>query len=179
MAVDLDEAAQILLSCVCEALTEAGRPTCSCGLTVGQAAIGVVCECGTRANPASGELYVHLVSMYEADPTDLLRAPQIHPCRRTATVADFDIELFRCFPTIDERGKMPGAEEQTSAAIDLHADVQDMWQAVTCCTGLRLIPGDVTIGNPDGGISVATFRVSVEVTPRRSYTPAPDPDPEP
>jgi len=106
--------------------------------------------------------------MYAADPASLLRIDQIYPCRRGAVVAEFDIELFRCFPTIDERGELPGADEQSEFAATLHQDVMDMWLAVTCCDGLRMIPGDVTISDPGGGVSTITFRVAVEVNPRRT-----------
>lgn len=168
MAEDLETVSHNLLSCVCDALADAGRPTCDCGLTVGPAAVGVVCECGTRANPASGALYVHLVSMYAADPTSLLRINQVYPCRQPAVAAEFDVELFRCYPTINERGESPTADEQTEASETLLADVQDMWRAVTCCDGMRILPGNVSIDEPEGGISLIRFRVTIEVTPART-----------
>lgn len=168
MAEDLNTIAMNLTDCVCDALADAGRPTCDCGMTVGTAAVGVVCDCGTTANPAHGSMFVHLVSMYAADPTLLTRINQVYPCRQPAVAAEFDIELFRCFPTIDNQGEGPSADAQTEAALELHADVQDMWKAVTCCEGLRVMPGDVTINDPEGGISLITFRVTIEVTPTRS-----------
>lgn len=168
MADNLDTVANALLACACDALEAAGRPACTCATTIGTPMVSAFCECHT--GPGSGELYVSFQTMYAVDPTTMTRVESIFPCRKPSMVAEFSVLLTRCFPTIDEKGELPSGEEQSEAAEQLHADVQDLWIALTCCAPEvgRLRIDQVAVSDPDGGISSVQLVVAVEVSLSKS-----------
>ena len=171
----LDEAADLLVNCVCAELEAEGRPVCACSKTIGSPMVAVGCECGARG--ASGELWVNFSTMYAADPTTLQRGSFVYPCRKVATVAEFRITVTRCFPTLTERGDLPSPEDQAEAASTYHSDLQAVWRAVSCCVteSTRALFVNVENADPEGGLSALVVTVAVEVrTPPSPALPSSD-----
>ena len=159
----IDEAAQALVACVCGELEAAGRPACTCSTTVGTPLVANVCEC--EAGQAAGELWVNFSTMYPADPQTLRRGTYVYPCRNVATVAEFRVTLARCFPTLDERGQLPEALAQAERAEELHADLESLHRALTCCFAetTRFLIQNVEVQDPEGGLTAFVFTIAVEV----------------
>lgn len=160
----INELAESLLSCVCVALEEAGRPACSCGKVVGPPVVRTpCCECdGTPG--VTGDLTINFETKYPADPETLDRVTRVYPCRRgTANAADFTLVLTRCYPTVQEDLQLPSPEEWDEATEEFHEDVDIMWKALTCCPGVRLRWRDLVVtSDPEGGCSYLAARVTVE-----------------
>lgn len=166
MAADLTTTSTTLLDCVCDALATAGRPVCSCYATIGAPIIANCCECATDT---TGEAVISFERMYEADPQTLLQVDRVRPCKGGIKVAEFNLFVSRCYPTLDEQGNLPTPEEQDEAALNLNTDVEIVWHALTCCghdSPLRVIE-IVVDSDPEGGCSALSARVAVEVTPAR------------
>lgn len=170
MAADLDTTVRAILDCVCDALTEAGTPVCSCYATVGPPNAVLCCECGqddsySGDGTVSGEATVNVVQVYDADPNDLTQIDRIHPCNRSTTAADIALVVTRCYPMVDEDGNMPDTDAQDEAATGMHADVETVWKALTCgCFGSRLIVRNVAVNAPpQGGCALLGALVTVEV----------------
>lgn len=164
MAEDISTTSDLLLDCVCTALSTAGRPVCECYTTVGDPMIAICCECDPGV---SGEVSIHLDRLYEVDPTTLLSVFRVRPCKRGTVAGDFVIVLTRCWPTVNEAGEIPDTEDQDAGARDLHDDAAIVWNALACCTGLRLLINEISVdAPPQAGCSILTARVTAELIPR-------------
>lgn len=169
----VDDTLNSLVACVCAALESDGRPTCECGTTIGSPAISICCECEPGV---SGELWGSLVRVYRAGRTsyDQATLPQ-RPCAPADWAAEYRLTLARCFPTIDEDGDLPSAEDRSAAAAALHADVATMHRAMHCCQDVEP-PQVVSIEvqtDPSGGCSflVATVRAPVSLSAPKNALP--------
>lgn len=176
MALDylaVQQAAQSLLDCTCEALDDlvtevpglAGCP-CRVGIVPGApAADGCDGGCNVQPGEYPGQLTVNVVRTY---PADLPRFTNVQAvildgsnCGTTAlTVVDLSVTLWRCVPGPTDDGCPPSMTELGASAIQLHADMLAINQAVTCCfatrgttrrKGRRYSLGQTTVLGPQGG----------------------------
>lgn len=159
---DLDTALREVLTCVCDSLADAGRPTCACYATIGPPIIGTnCCECEAGV---TGEATIHFEQMYDADPQTLQNTLRVHPCRNSVTVADATVIVTRCYPTLTEDGELPPPDEVDLAASTMHDDVCVIWKALTCCVTSPMLIRSVAVDSmPEAGCSAIAARVSVEV----------------
>jgi hypothetical protein len=163
VAVDIQAAIDTLLACVCDALAEHGRPVCRCGVTVGPPPIGPGECCACDTGPG-GQASAHLERFYPAD--NLARVSRIETCRSGGVAADISLVVTRCYPTLDEQGNVPSVEDTAVYAAELHDDMQIAWNAVRCCSGLKLLIRDMALdSSPQAGCAVFALRVTVDVTP--------------
>lgn len=162
MASTITETVQALLSCVCDALVEDGRPVCSCYQAIGTPVILQCCEC--EDGTSNGELSVHVRRVFDAD-QDLIEVQRTRPCSRGMLAAQLRFVLARCRPIIDEHGELPSHEEITDYAEDQVRDIEIMWRALTCCPdGLRIRVDDISVDlSEPGTCSVVYADVTVEI----------------
>lgn len=156
---------QTLLDCVVDGLTGIGRPVCQHYATVGTPVISSCCECEEGTD---GEVSIHLRRMFEADSSTLAEVRRVRPCRGGTTAATFRVVIARCFPTIGEDGELPDPTALEAAKDGQLADVNALWYALACCTGLTLSIDDVSPDlNPMGGCSLlwADVTALVHVSP--------------
>lgn len=162
VASSTSDAAQAVLDCVCDALSAAGRPVCSCYQALGTPVIFQCCECDDEGS--NGELSIHLRRLFDADSASLLETQRVRPCRGGATAAQFRLVLARCRPIIDEKGELPPPEEITAYANDQIEDVELLWQSLACCSGLTLRIDDVSVDlSEPGTCSVIYADITVDV----------------
>lgn len=160
MALALNDVVDTALACVCEKLTEAGRPACNCYPVVGAPVMSFCCECGAPGQ--SGELRAYVENLYPVDGSTLFASPRIETCRRGPWAVDLALSLSRCHPTIDEQGNLPDPADLEQAARDLHTDIEIIRKALTCCDGIRLVWRSLGVENdPEGGCSEITARVTI------------------
>ncbi len=138
-SVDVDlmnfgPALEALLTCVCAALAEVGRPVCSCALTIGPPAwsdCGCVCDEG-----GVGQLSISVVTIGASSsfPQILNASDQYdRACPPAYLVAQLAIEIARCVPTVTDSGQSPTPATLTATALDWLTDVTAIRQAVGCC----------------------------------------------
>ena len=171
--LDIQQAAQSLLDCTCEALdalvTEvpglAGCP-CRTGVVPGVPAADA-CDggCNVPDGEYPGQLTVNVIRTY---PAELPRFTNVQAvildgsnCGTAALmVVDLSITLWRCVPGPTDDGCPPSMAELGASAIQLHADMLAINQAVTCCfanrgttrrKGRRYSLGQSTVLGPQGG----------------------------
>lgn len=157
----IDDTLNALLACVSDALDPA---PCSVSTTVGTPAIGDCCDCGD----GQGELWGNLNRVFRYEERGIIDATMQKPCAPVQWAAEFRIALTRCFPVMDQYGRV-SAEAQAEAASRLHADLASFHRAIHCC-GETATPYLADIGvetDPEGGCSilVATVRVPVSLKP--------------
>lgn len=161
---DIGSLASQLLDCVCATLEDRGRPACNCYPTIGPPVVGPCCECEDTG--VTGNLTINFETMYPADANTLERVVRVYPCRTGARAADFTMVLTRCYPKIEQVGGeivLPDPTEIEEAADGLHQDAELIWQALTCCTDLRLRWRDLAVDtDPEGGCSMIAARITVE-----------------
>lgn len=163
MALSIDGALEAAVNCVYAALD---IPPCTVGTTVGVPVIDACCECEPGYD---GALWGNLV---EIAPGDMLTGGERalrNPCAPVFWWATYRVTLFRCFPTIDERGELPSPETLTEAARNLHLDAAAMTRALHCCSagGEPILLGAVNVtSDPSGGCSMlsAVFKTQVSVS---------------
>jgi hypothetical protein len=152
-----------ILACVCDALSEADRPPCSCHPTIGPPVIGLCCECDEEGS--TGDLTISFEDRYPAAPDTLQRVQRVYPCRRGTEAVDLLLVLTRCFPRVDDSGNMPTENELKEASDDLHDDADVIWRAINCCPGIRLMWRGLAVDSmPEAGCSAIAARITVEVT---------------
>lgn len=160
----IDQTLHALISCVCEELEKSEAPVCVCSTTIGSPMIATCCECEADKN---GELWGNFLRLYRGDRQTGAEVQPRKPCAPANWVAQFQITLARCFPTIDENGELPSAEDQSDSARSLHADVAAFRRAIHCCQDTE--PATLEAINvqtePSGGCSflVATLNVPVSM----------------
>lgn len=159
----LAEVTQALLDCVCDALSAANRPVCSCYRALGTPVIIQCCEC--EEDEGSGELSVHLTRVFDADPESLNEIQRVRPCRGGGIAAQLRFVLARCRPVIDERGELPDHAVLDDVAVEQMRDVELLWRALTCCPDQRLRVDDVSVDlSEPGNCSVIYADVTVEMS---------------
>lgn len=118
-----------LVECVCTHLEHAGSgPTCWCGLYPGVAVSWEGCgECG---NGACGMGYVRpgRVFPYATFPSAVLDASCVKPI-----AYQFEVGVLRCFPTMNDQGEFPPAEEITEVTNKVTQDAWALHRAIRCC----------------------------------------------
>lgn len=163
MANRLSVVSDTLLTCVSDALSDDLRPVCKVYQTHGTPVIFQCCECDDEG--ANGEISIHFIRLYDADPATLDEVRRIRPCHGGITAAQFRIVLARCRPIINERGEIPDAETLTEHTQDQLRDVELLWQSLACCSGMTVRVDDVTADLSDPGTcSVIYADVTVNVS---------------
>ena len=152
----IDEAAQSLLQCVCEALdrlpTEVpGLYGCPCrnGVVAGTPAADA---CDTGCQPVDpdeypGQLTVNVVRLYASDRTSFprelgsLASGQVGSGVRSTkncilpqvTAVEMAVTVFRCTPLPSDMGCPPSMTDLSSTALQVHADMLAVQQGILCC----------------------------------------------
>ena len=177
------QAAQDLLTCVCEALDRipeqmTGLDGCPCrtGVVAGvPAADGCDGDCSAGPGEYPGQLTVHTVRTYVAELpayTNLqaVRLDGTNCGPNALTVVDLMVTLWRCSPGPTDEGCPPSMADLEATAIQQHVDMMAVTQAVTCCypstdstrrKGRRYSLGPSTALGPQGGC--VGFQTSVTV----------------
>lgn len=167
------EAALRLLECVTDALSDAERPVCKSYRTVGTPVIARCCDCEDDDFPGEGELSIHFRRLFDADASTLIEVQRVRPCKGGPVAAQYRLVLARCFPTIDEYGELPSEETLEAAAAEQHQDVDLMWQALACCTGMDVRVDDISVDlGPKSGCSL----IYADVTAAVRVPPLPTPE---
>lgn len=162
VAETISQAAQHVLACVSDALSDALRPVCKEYQTVGVPVIQTCCECDDEGT--NGEVSIHLTRVFDADSSSLDEVIRVRPCRAGPVAAQFRLVLARCYPTIDENGEVPAPEVLQEYAEDLAADAETIWSAITCCYEGRIRLDDVSVDlGPMGGCSVVYADLTIPV----------------
>lgn len=163
----IDETLKALVACVCTALEDSEAPVCICSTTVGNPMISTCCECDSGQ---SGELWGNFVRLYRGDRISGGEVQAQRPCAPANWVAQFQITLARCFPTIDESGEIPDSEDQAQAAQGIHADVAAIRRAIHCCqeTEPATLEAINVQTDPTGGCSFLVATLNVPVSMRMS-----------
>lgn len=188
--LDLHQAATSLLDCVCEALDRlpsqmpglAGCP-CRVGVVPGEpAADGCGGGCNVQPGEYPGQLTVNVVRTYIAELPRYTNVSSVQldgtNCGPGAlTVVELSVTLWRCVPIGGECP--PEMTELNESALQLHADMMAVTQAVVCCfptagtdrpKGRRYSLGPTLALGPQGGcvglqttVTVALDGLSVPV----------------
>jgi hypothetical protein len=145
------QAAENLLTCVCEGLDRLpvevpGLAGCPCRVFVAPgepAADGCDSDCGALPEGTyPGQLTVHAVRTYittrDAFPRYAPSSPDavrdLKQCvMPPVTAVDLLVTLYRCVPGPTAGGCPPSAADLGAAAMQLHADMLAIQQAVLCC----------------------------------------------
>lgn len=174
-ALGVDETLAELLACICEKFEDEGAPFCKCSSTIGVPVVAQCCEC---SDGVTGELWGSLGRIYRRG-TNGPGYPQtgtMKPCQQSEWVAEYNLTLARCFPTLDNLGQLPSSEDQAAAALALHADVSTLERAIRCCAlpEAAYAAQIQVINDPSGGCSYLTAIVQVPVSLSRSDNPRGD-----
>lgn len=143
--LSVHQAATSLLDCVCAGLNDLPGTflKCPCRMFVSPgvpAADGCDTRCGIDEAP--GQLTVHVARTYTTTRADFPRyAPSspdsvrdARPCQPPPiTAVDLVITLYRCVPGMSDNGCPPAPEALGAAALQTHADMMAIQQAVLCC----------------------------------------------
>lgn len=151
-----------LASCLCQALTDRGRPdTCFCGVIGG--AIVPLDYCAT-CEEKCGMAWVRLVSVEEAQFGITENATGLggNPCAAPLQ-ATIEVGVTRCAPTMDDNGEPPTMADQLAAAEGQTADMMAALYAIRCCYEPL---GDVVVGTwtpigPDGVCMGGSWSITV------------------
>lgn len=162
VAAALSEAAQTLLACVSDSLSDDLRPVCKTYQTQGTPVIFDCCECDDVSN---GEISIHLRRLFDADASTLTEVRRVRPCRGGVIAAQFRIVLARCRPVITDRGELPDPEVLSEFANDQIRDIEIIWRSLTCCTDLGMIRvDDVSVDLSEPGLcSIVYADITVPV----------------
>lgn len=166
MAADLSTVMDTLVTCAADALEDIDRAACKTGLTVGPpepGPAGCCNKCG--ANKIGGEVTAFLERVYPADKTreGIQEASRLN-CRSGGTAADITVVVLRCYPSMDNAGKMPTLDKTTPYAHDLNTDMRAVWNGLLCCTDGVEIRDSGVDASPAGGCSAFAIRVTVMVS---------------
>lgn len=162
VADTISQAAQRVLQCVSDALSDVLRPVCKVYQTVGVPVIASCCECDDEGS--NGEVSIHLTRVYDADSASLDEVVRVRPCRGGPVAAQFRVTLARCFPTVDEHGEVPAPDVLEEYAEGMSSDAEILWQALTCCYPDRIRVDDISVDlGPMGGCSVIYADITIPV----------------
>lgn len=180
----VDAAASSLLACACTALSRlptevpglAGCPCRSCVVPGLVAADGCDTNCGTlEPGEFPGQLTVSVIRLYSSDraqfPREVQAVRDLRDCPMPqVTVVELAVTLFRCIPGMNNAGCPPTCEQLSASAMQLHADMLAIQQAVLCCyaatdttrpRGRRYVMGQSRPIGPSGDCIGLEQRVSV------------------
>lgn len=151
----IDEAANSLLACVCEALdrlpTEVpGLFGCPCrsGVVAGLPAADACDDGCNTPGPGEypGQLTVNVARIYASDRTSFPRelgslvsgtGGSVRDLRNCAlpqvTAVEFVVTVFRCTPLPTDQGCPPTMAELSANALQIHADMLAVQQGILCC----------------------------------------------
>lgn len=166
----IDETLTTLLDCIDLALRDDGVPACVVATSVGDPVISNCCEC---AAGVSGELWGQFKRVYPGDRVSGAETRGRKPCAPVMWVAQYQITLARCYPTIGERGEIE-PQDRSEAAAALHADVATIQRALHCCDAMEEPPyveQVVVSADPSGGCSSLNVFVRVPISMSRSNNP--------
>lgn len=156
------------LACIVEELDP--KP-CEIGVTVGTPLVSSCCECD---DGQSGELWANMTRIFPGAVNTGNDRSRGKPCAPVWWFVQFQVRLFRCFPTLDESGNLPEVAEFSDAADGLHKDATSLVRALHCCktTGEAFIVENVTMeSDPSGGCAFVTATVRTMVNLRDSLVP--------
>ena len=159
-----------LLDCVCDALSVAGVPICTCIITTGPPTADY-CNCACPDGSGSGQLAIYVASTFlSASFPDQAPANMIdRACGPAYLVANIVVEILRCYPTGDMAGNAPLPADLIAATLAAMTDASLVRQAVGCCLvslkDARTIPRfsisqQVTI-EPQGGCAGSSLAIQV------------------
>lgn len=178
------QAAENLLTCVCTGLGRlpvevpglAGCPCRSCVVPGVAAADGCDSDCGALpAGTYPGQLSVNVIRLYSTDrqsfPREVATVRDLKQCvPPQVTAVELAVTVYRCAPMPSDQGCPPTCDELSAAAMQLHADMMAVQQAVLCCyagtdttrrTGRRYVLGQSRTIGPQGGCVGLEQRVTV------------------
>lgn len=180
----LDDAATVLLGCVCEHLQQAHEqhpthPGCPCitCVTPGKPAWDSCCDC-LPDGQHGGQLTVHVEQVwpYQEWP-DPATGRDMHKCAPAGMglAADLVVTLLRCTPTVSDQGFPPGCDQLQESARVTHVDQMVVAAAVTCCfpealparrgKRRRVLLRESRVVGPEGGCVGSETRVTVDLGP--------------
>lgn len=178
------QAAENLLTCVCTALGRlpaevpglAGCPCRTCVVPGVPAADNCGEGCGTLPDGQfPGQLTVNVIRLYSSDrnafPREVATVRDLKQCvPPQVTAVELAVTLYRCAPGPTSEGCPPSCDDLGAAAMQLHADMMAVQQAVLCCyagtdtsrrTGRRYVVGQSRTIGPQGGCVGLEQRVTV------------------
>lgn len=167
------EAADAVLSCVCDALDEVaatlpGMAGCPCrvGVVAGSPAADG-CDGGCEAVPGSwpGQLTVHVQRIYASTrqtfPAETQPVRDLSACALPQTTAvELVVTLWRCSPGPTDDGCPPSMDSLADTAMQQHVDMLAVQKALLCCLpgtdpserrGRRAVVGRTDALGPQGG----------------------------
>lgn len=152
-----------LLECACDALGVLGQGyPCHCGITSGdQPQWGYCTDCGNTGTCGMGFIRPGSAFRYSSfpnqdDTADGCAGPMAY---------ELQVGVVRCFPTIEEDGSMPPAEETTTASLMLIEDMIALRTAIECCDSKYLkniFLGAWQTSGPQGGCVQGDWTVIVD-----------------
>lgn len=180
----VDAAATSLLACVCTALSRlptevpglAGCPCRSCVVPGAQVAWdGCDGACPPVPGEFPGQLSVNVVRLYSSDfhqfPREVQTVRDVKNCPMPQTTAvELAVTVLRCVPGMDKNGCPPTCEQMSAAAMQSHADMLAVQQAILCCyagtdtsrrNGRRYVLGQSRTVGPQGDCAGFEQRVVV------------------
>jgi len=151
-----------LATCLCSVLTEAGRPTCFCGVIPGDAP--VASYSGECSNGDCGMAWVRLTTAYMANGVGQTADLTPGNCSKELGV-DLEIGVLRC---IDVEVESPPAAELLAQTEVQTKDAEAIIRALACCDAISskdFILGGYTPMGPMGGYLGGMWQVRMIAVP--------------
>lgn len=160
-----------IAACVCEGLEAAGLAVCNCiGASIGPPAWDA-CDCSCQNG--SGQLAAYVapggIFLSRTFPNVAQWDQSDRKCGPPYVVANINIEIARCVPTISATGKAPSAAAITASALAWNADATAVRQLVGCCLSdmlssrqiVRFALGATSVLPESGGCAGSSLAVQV------------------
>jgi hypothetical protein len=179
------EAAQSLLTCVCDALTALvadvpGLAGCPCRVCVvpGAEVAWDGCDGGCDVQPGEfpGQLSVNTVRLFTSDPNQFPREVQpvrdLRGCVPVVGAAELAVTVLRCTPLPTDDGCPPTCDQLSQTAMQQAADMGAVRHGILCCfsatstarvNGRRYVLGAARTLGPQGGCTGIEQRVTVDL----------------
>lgn len=125
-----------IAACACAGMSEAGLPVCTCiGVTIGaQAWDNCDCEC---SGGGRGQLGAYIapggIYLSRSFPTVATWDQSDRKCGPPYLVANINIEIARCVPSINSDASAPSVASINASALAWHDDASALRQIVGCC----------------------------------------------
>lgn len=127
-----------ITACVCAKLRAIGRPACTCCLTHSADVLAMSgCDCECDDAEATGRVTGRILQIAPA-PSNTLDVTS--SCLTAMVQVTLQIGVFRCIELADDGSDTP-CETLTAEALGFLADEQAIRAALSCCTGLKDVPG--------------------------------------
>lgn len=151
-----------VLACACDALEAQSHCFCPCRhfISVGPPVWDTAACC------SDGQLTVHLDRVYPFSNFPA-QSNQVNLCQ-TPLAIDFNVNLLRCYPTMDEDGNPPTHEQLQTAGEELVRDAFILTTGLLCCLAAKgrsrkyVYLGSRLTG-PQGGCAGVEVRFTVEI----------------